>query len=533
MPRGTITPLYPDRRAVSSPEAGVRHHLQHLLHSPHFDAAGRSREFLCFIVEEKLSGRGEDLNQTAIAMQVFGRGAGFDPILDPIVRVQAGRLRRSLERYYLLVGNIEPLRIELPKGSYAPQFVTKSVEQSGQDVALKPVTLAHVAPEWPKVVIYPFTTPSQDETLAARLKDELATELGRYGDVHVIRGRDLDRLDLRQQASVRFELRGSLRREGDDCLIGAQLTDRTTGEQIWSDEYHTGEPPDRWVVRIEDVARIIAARVGAEQGVIARVLASEHCSRAPESFRHFAPIVRSYRFLFFRHLDELRPAIEHLEDLTSREPDIATAWTYLARLYLIDYSFEVSDRPAPIDKAISCACQGVLLDPAGIRVRCVLAAALLVKGELQAARNELEQTLRISGDSLVYREIVGWLLALTGEWERGIEIMRDTVQRNPYCLPHVKFGAWADHVRRGEYDQAYVAALEYQDPTFFWRSLMITSSLGHLGRIGEARPIAAELLRIKPGFPERGRTLIGYYLKHAELRDNVIEGLDRAGLTLA
>jgi adenylate cyclase len=509
----------------------VREHLQHLLHSPHFDASGRSREFLCFIVEEKLEGRGDDLNQTSIAMRVFGRAAGFDPILDPIVRVQAGRLRRSLERYYLLAGNSETFRIELPKGRYAPEFVATPLEARA-DVALKPGTLTHVAPEWPKVVINPFTTLSPDESLAARLKDELATELGRHGDVHVIHRRDLGGLDLRQQAAARFELRGSLRREGDDCLIGAQLTDRTTGEQIWSDEYHTGQRPDRWTTKIEDVARIIAARVGAEQGVIARVLASEHSSQPSESLRGFAPIVRCYRFLFFRHVDELRPAIEHLEALTTLEPDIATAWTYLARLYLIDHSFEVSDRPAPINKAIECAYQGVLLDPAGIRAHCVLASALLVKGELQAARNELEQTLRISGDSLVYREIIGWLLALAGEWGRGIEIMRDTAERNPYCLPHVKFGAWADHVRRGEYEQAYVAALEYQDPAFFWRNLMMTSCLGHLGRLDEARAGAAGLLRIKPRFSERGRTLIGYYLKPAELRENVIEGLRRADLNL-
>jgi adenylate cyclase len=529
--RGTITPLYPGRRPGASLETSVRQHLGDLLHSPHFDAAGRSREFLCFIVEEKLAGRGDDLNQTAIATQVFGRSAGFDPILDPIVRVQAGRLRRSLERYYLLAGSGEPLRIELPKGRYAPEFVT-TPEPARADIALKPVTLTHVAPEWPKVLIYPFNTPSREEPLAERLEDELATELGRHGDVHVIRSRDLARLDVRQQAWVRFELRGSLRREGDDCLVSAQLTDRTTGQQIWSDEYHTGKQHDRWVVRIEDVARIVAARVGAEQGVIARVLASEQSSQPSESFRRFAPIVRCYRFLFFRHPDELRPAIEQLEDLTSREPDIAAAWTYLARLYLIDHSFEVSDRPPPIDKAIGCASQGVLLDPAGIRVRCVLAAALLVKGELEAARNELEQTLRISGDSLVYREIVGWLLALAGEWGRGIEIMHDTAQRNPYCLPHVKFGAWADHVRRGEYEQAYVAALEYQDTAFFWRSLMIASCLGHLDRLGEARASVDELLRAKARFAQRGRTLIGYYLKPAELRENVIEGLRRAGLDL-
>ena len=61
-------------------------------------------------------------------MAVFGRKADFDPILDPIVRVQAGRLRRSLERYYLLTGDAGAIRIELPRGGYAPAFVTAAAK---------------------------------------------------------------------------------------------------------------------------------------------------------------------------------------------------------------------------------------------------------------------------------------------------------------------------------------------------------------------------------------------------------------------
>jgi hypothetical protein len=104
-------------------EASVRHHVAALLASPHFDAGPRSRDFLRYVVDEALAGRGPALNQAAVAISVFGRDARFDPVLDPIVRVQAGRLRRSLERYYLLSGDSQALRIELPKGSYAPIFI--------------------------------------------------------------------------------------------------------------------------------------------------------------------------------------------------------------------------------------------------------------------------------------------------------------------------------------------------------------------------------------------------------------------------
>src|SRR6476620_11285111 len=114
------------QRASQPPDtfvADVREHLERVLRSPHFDGSARSREFLRYVVEEVLAGRAAYLKQAAIAVEVFGRKPDFDAVIDPIVRVQAGRLRRSLERYYLLSGDAHAIRIELPKGSYAPVFL--------------------------------------------------------------------------------------------------------------------------------------------------------------------------------------------------------------------------------------------------------------------------------------------------------------------------------------------------------------------------------------------------------------------------
>ena len=102
--------------AGSPPEAdGVLAELERIFASEDFDASPRSRAFLRFIVEETLAGRPAGLTQDAIATRVFGRREDFDPTFDPIVRIQAGRLRRPLERYYLLGGADDPVRIELPR----------------------------------------------------------------------------------------------------------------------------------------------------------------------------------------------------------------------------------------------------------------------------------------------------------------------------------------------------------------------------------------------------------------------------------
>ena len=190
--------------------------------------------------------------------------------------------------------------------------------------------------------------------------------------------------------------------------------------------------------------------------------------------------------MFSRQIGALLPAIDSLQQLTSRAPEIELAWTSLARLYLMNHSLELSGMFTPVEMAIGCANQSVLLEPASARTRCLMATALLVKGELGAARRELDLALRHNNDSLAYREVIGWLMALSGEWDQGVALMRSTMDRNPYCQPCVSHGLWADAMRRGDFDAAYASALEYRDPYFFWRELMITSSLGQLGRREDA-----------------------------------------------
>ena len=106
-----------------SPSAeAVRQELERVLASPDFVASDRLKEFLRFVVEEALAGRGDRLHAYPIALEVLGRDASFDPQTDPVVRMEAGRLRRRLERYYFGAGQSDPVRIDIPKGGYAPTF---------------------------------------------------------------------------------------------------------------------------------------------------------------------------------------------------------------------------------------------------------------------------------------------------------------------------------------------------------------------------------------------------------------------------
>jgi hypothetical protein len=107
--------------ATASP-AEIREELSRVLASQEFRSSNRSKEFLRYVVENTLAGHGDTLKERTIGIDVYGRPASYDPADDATVRVKAGEVRKRLDRYYSAEGRAARLRIELPAGTYTPEF---------------------------------------------------------------------------------------------------------------------------------------------------------------------------------------------------------------------------------------------------------------------------------------------------------------------------------------------------------------------------------------------------------------------------
>ncbi|EKF59564.1 hypothetical protein QWE_10087 [Agrobacterium albertimagni AOL15] len=121
--------------------------LQRVLRSRTFARSERLRSFLKFIVEMEQLGLSHQLKGYTIGIDVFSRNHGFDPGTDPLVRVQAGKLRKLLNQFYADEGRDDPLRIRIPLGGYVPVYdrVASSADIShGRDLDLIETTFAEV-----------------------------------------------------------------------------------------------------------------------------------------------------------------------------------------------------------------------------------------------------------------------------------------------------------------------------------------------------------------------------------------------------
>src|SRR5262245_3377191 len=115
----------------------VRSQLEKVLASERFARTERISSFLRFVVEQELSGIGNQLKESVVGVEVFGRRPDYNVRQDSIVRTEAGKLRTRLSKYYANGGAADELIIDLPKGGYRPVF--RNADVTREEAAASPL----------------------------------------------------------------------------------------------------------------------------------------------------------------------------------------------------------------------------------------------------------------------------------------------------------------------------------------------------------------------------------------------------------
>jgi TolB-like protein len=228
--------------ALPNDADAVRRALEKITSSAVFADSQRMARFLRFAVEESLQGNGCRLKEIVIGSEVFDRGADYDPRLDPIVRVEARRLRSKLLTYYEGEGKDDELIIELPKGTYQP------VIRARASAPAKPVVEPVAQPRDATIAVLPFANldaaPDQ-QYFSDGLTEELIHALTRIPELRVIAWNtashfraEQDIANIRSRLGVAYVLRGAVRRTAQRLRVTAHLIDTASGEYLWSETYN-------------------------------------------------------------------------------------------------------------------------------------------------------------------------------------------------------------------------------------------------------------------------------------------------------
>jgi len=340
-------------------QSDVRAQLERVCASEVFAQVDRLRRFLQFIVEETLQGKGGNLKEFLVGVEVFNKSAHFDPRTDPIVRVQARRLRERLTQYYAKQGHNDPLVIELPKGSYKPIFYRPTRASGAPSPSLVPARNTIAVP--------PFAdhSPSRDQAYFCRgIADEIITALTKVPGLRVVAwatsSEDAERAEKTRQMAERYDVAtivdGSVRKSGDEVRITVRLVDTATGSYVWSETF------DRKTEHVFALQEEISRRIEAELREHADGEGGSRLARHSTNLAAYNFYLKGRYHLSQRSEKALLRASEDFAQATKEDPGYALAFAGLADSYALLANYGAV---APMEvwmKAISAATTAVLLD---------------------------------------------------------------------------------------------------------------------------------------------------------------------------
>jgi len=496
-------------------------------------------QLLEYLVKETLAGRTEQLIGYTIGLEVFNRDKDFNPELDPIVRIQAGRLRRALEKYYSNEGKNDPVRFTIPVGNYSPLFIpnldldAKPSEEIGEtqvDSSAKP-----------GIIVLPLTNltgEAEQEYFAKGITEEISIELTRYEDFRVIGFRIKDYYNNDNEAhkkllsnlNANFIVQGSVRKDKNKIKVSVRLTDAFTKEQLWGEQFKRELNPSNLISIQEDIARETVTTIANEYGIIPQRIAKESKKKAPTELDTYEAILRYYNYQIHHTPETAHLAFISLEEALNKDPESGVAHAMLASLYGTRYELDLPNSTGSLEKLVELTDKAIKLEPQDQLVQIIYAWRFFVLNQREKFLYEMEKALDLNPNSPFRIGAIGFFLSLHGEWEKGKQLLDKAMKQN-VGYPAWYYGATSVYYYRlNEFEIAYEEALKYDVPAIFWGPMLRAATLGQLSRRLDAEKQIADLKILKPDFESKARDLISRYVKEDELVEKIIIGLEKAGL---
>lgn len=435
------------------------------------------RRFLTFVVEARLTAtyRSEELKECLIGAAVFDRDADYDPKSDPVVRVEARRLRAKLEEYYGGAGRQDSVRIDLPKGSYVPvwQWQIEPVPelQQGSGRRTRHWVLGGIAAglvllllaavwartEWKKraaaryrpaestfmihsLAILPFrnlsSNPAQ-EYLVAGLTDEITTELAKIQNLKVIsrtsseqyRASEKSLPEIARELKVDAIVEGTFLSSANHLRVSAQLIQAATDTHIWAESYQRNGT-DLFTLQSE-IAANIARKIDTTLSPGAR-LTVQDASVNPAAYDLY---LRGRYFWNKRTLAGLEKSIDYYERAIRIDPNYAKLYAALGDSYVLLSSY---GGPAPaisFGRAQQAAGEALQLDSSLAEAHTVLAAVKVgFDWDWQGAASEYRQALALDPNYPTAHHWYSLLLARIGQFPEAETEIQRALELDPLSL---------------------------------------------------------------------------------------------------
>ena len=563
----------------------IRNALARILSSEGFSASARNRRLLEYVVGETLAGRADRIKAYTLATVVFERGADFDPQLDPVVRLEASRLRKALEHYYLTAGKDDPIRVSIPKGSYIPSFepagaavpaeprpaiprdrrrwrpLARMPAMAAAVIAALVVAVLIARPElvgWrssalqesatpeqrPAIFVLPFESGAADSSgsnLAYGLTAGVISDLTRFKNI-LVYGAETS-YDDRSHAPAEL-----IKTLGIDYIVAGQvdaaderfrsiisLIEAKSGRYVWSVRSDGSLSASEIFHRQEEIAGLVARSIAQPYGVLFNDQIKEIKAKPPEHLTSYECVVVTELYRREQSAGDFPAAHACLERAIRDDPFYSQAYAALSLLYSDEYRLafgtDRSDRTGRVT-ALNLAQEAVKADPNSSNAQLALHAAYWNLGNVQGAFDAAEKGLTLNPNNTQLKASYGGRLCLRAQWDRGLGMLRAAFEMNPALSDAYRYILFLDRYRSGDYQDALLEASQIDLPRDIFSPVSLAMVHGALGDQAAAQEAVQRIKALAPDFSNQAIESLQASNFDQDLIDEIARGLARAGLEL-
>ncbi|AFL87299.1 putative integral membrane protein [Terriglobus roseus DSM 18391] len=422
-------------------DEAVRSQLHKIISSKSFRQGDRLQRFLGFIVDESLAGRGDQLKEYPIGVDVFGKSDSFDPRMDPIVRVQARRLRIRLQTYYREEGQADDLVIEMPKGGYAPTF-----RQVDPSPVKRPHVPALVSRNTVAVRAFEDCSPNGAESSFCRgLASEIVHALSKVDSI-VVMDESSTRQESLEEAAV--FIGGTVRTAQGTMRITMQMTDTMRGSILWSESIDR-RYDDVFALQEEIAATVIGAVMpqlvgdsGGPRTKVGNLAANNMYLQGVYQFNQ-------------RTESGLRKAMEYFGKAAEEDPGFAKAYAGMSDAQLLMANYGVAAPTEVWTKTAANASHAVLLDDESSEAHTSLAHVKAIQDwDWSGSEKEFRKAIRLDPrNSVAHHWFAMSCLVTLGRLDEALQEIMIAQSLDPVSSIIARDMAQIYHFRR-EYDRA-------------------------------------------------------------------------------
>jgi TolB-like protein len=506
-------------------------------------------KFLEFVVLEKLAGHEDEIKEYTIGVKALGRPFDFNPQLDAIVRIHAGRLRRIILQYYQGQGKEDPIQIIIPKGTYIPHFEVRNTERENfTDEA--PVLIEKLAEAdqnniqtnghlKPVLAVMPFHNLSPENSkdyFVAGIGEQLSIDLARFQNISVISYYSTykyesalkDLQEMKRTINLDYILTGSVRFINEKVRINSQLILSENGAIIWTETYLRHFTTNNLFDIQEDMADHVLNAIADDNGIIIKMnIAHASLLARSENLTVQDVIYQYYDYTSTYDREKFRTTYEALENVIKIEPNNALIHAMLADMSIDIFLSNVLQDQQVLDKAIKLARKAVVLDENSQHSRKTLAWCLLLYGNKEASMEMIEYCLNLNPKAAGMISSMGFAYICLGEYVKGFNCLLKSTHLNP-ALPvstKIGFALYYYHVNNFTESQKWLQLMEPVEVPFL--TLFNQAVQGKLNkeRIKEGNGKI-------PRFKDNSQGIFSRLIFDTKLKNELMIGVHLAGLSV-